>query len=276
MTETIPTATHFARPALFELSLPYGDYRFSQRLYEVVHDWGIPTETEIDFLRKYLPSSGGKALDLACGAGRHSVGLTLFGHNLTGIDIGGFTIDLARNFAREKGVTVDFRTGDIRKIEFRDEFDLVFFICGQMAHLSPKENESLFRKVHTALKPNGAFVIHLEKLEPEDRLNRTFWYRELKPLYFSNPSLVHREQYFFPRENAKLIRDFAIDSETKESGLFGYSEKEYTREEMNYLASRTGFAVSEQFGSYDRASAQTESENRIFILRINPGSNSLS
>src|SRR3989304_9276263 len=92
---------HFARPTPFEMTLPYGDYKFSRRLYEVVHDWGIPTELEVAFLQKFLPPSGARVLDLACGAGRHSVSLAAYRHNLTGIDIGGFTINLARNLARE-------------------------------------------------------------------------------------------------------------------------------------------------------------------------------
>ncbi|MEW6015618.1 MAG: class I SAM-dependent methyltransferase [Candidatus Zixiibacteriota bacterium] len=262
-----PSLANIARPAPFELTLPYGDYRFSQRLYEVVHDWGIPTELEVSFLRRYLPPTGGKVLDLACGAGRHSVGLALLGHTVTGVDIGGFTIDLARHYARFQKVAVDFQVGDIRSMPLPAECDLAFFICGQMAHLSPEDNQAVFRKVFGALRSDGALVIHLERLEPEDRLNRTFWYREIKPLYFENPSLVHREQYYFPTEQVKLIRDFAIDSVTKASGLFGYSEKEYAPEEIERLASRSGFKIISLHGHYDGAPPTADSRYNIFVLK---------
>ncbi len=264
---TTPSLANIARPAPFELTLPYGDFRFSQRLYEVIHDWGIPTEMEVTYLKRYLPPTGGKALDLACGAGRHSVGLALTGHTVTGIDIGGFTIDLARLHAQSHNVAVDFRVGDIRSMPLPSECDLAFFICGQMTHLSPEDNQAVFKNVFRALRNDGAFIIHLEKLEPEDRLNRTFWYREIKPLYFENPSLVHREQYYFPTEQVKLIRDFAIDSVTKASALFGYSEKEYTPDDIERLAARSGFKVISHHGYYDGAPPRADSRNGIFVLK---------
>ncbi|SYZ72690.1 hypothetical protein TRIP_C20805 [Candidatus Zixiibacteriota bacterium] len=254
------------RPFPFEWTLPYDDYSFSRRLYELVHDWGIPTETEISFLEQYINKPGARIFDMACGGGRHALALAERGHEVAAVDIGPYPIDLAGERARAKNLQINLHCENILNTAFQNEFDLAYLICGQMGHFSPADNQRIFTLAFRALKENGIFIIHLSRLEDGDRHNRTMWYREKSPLYFEQESLVHREQYYFAEERVKTVRDFAINSVTRDFRWFGISEKEYGPEEMTTMAERSGFATGELFGGYGHESYDPKGTALIMVF----------
>ena len=55
----------------------------------------------------------GRALDLACGAGRNALCLAEAGYEVEAVDISGVAIERARATARERGVEVDWRVADL-------------------------------------------------------------------------------------------------------------------------------------------------------------------
>ena len=254
------------RPTPFEMSLPWGDDRFSKRFFEVVNDWGIPTEKEVDFIAGYL-KPGSRVLDLACGGGRHALALAQKGHRVTGIEIGQYPFELARARAQEAGLDIDFVKEDILKMSYENAFDLAFFICGQIGHCSPQQVQAIFKKTARSLIDGGIFIVHGWRFSKEDKSSYVQWYSEKKALYQENPSIVHREQYYFEKENVKLIRDFAVDTVTREGKLFSVSEKEYSNGEMVEFAKMAGLELVENFGSYDREPLLDVSESRIFIFK---------
>src|SRR3712207_2825358 len=71
----------------------------------------------------------GKALDLACGAGRHALFLAENGWRVTAIDNSAVGLEIAERRAREKGVRADFRLADLEKGEFSIEENAYDPIC---------------------------------------------------------------------------------------------------------------------------------------------------
>lgn len=70
----------------------------------------------------------GRALDLACGTGRHAIFLAERGWQVTAVDSSRVGIELARGTARERGAQVDWRVADLERGEFEIEteaYDLV-------------------------------------------------------------------------------------------------------------------------------------------------------
>src|SRR5690348_271959 len=62
---------------------------------------------ECDFLEKVLKiDSGAKILDLCCGHGRITNELAKRGYNMTGQDINGYFLNIAKENADEKGLNV--------------------------------------------------------------------------------------------------------------------------------------------------------------------------
>ena len=55
----------------------------------------------------------GRALDLACGAGRNALCLAEAGYEVEAVDISGVAIERADATARERGVEVDWRVADL-------------------------------------------------------------------------------------------------------------------------------------------------------------------
>ncbi len=254
-------------PAPFEMTLPYSNYDFSRRLFKLNHVWGIPTEKEVNFIASYLNWAPSRILDLACGGGRHALALSRLGHEVIGVDIGGYPLQVAERLARRAKVRAEFIRTDIRDIDYAQEFALTFLICGQLAHFSPEECKIIFRRASAALKPHGFFVVHINRFGQDDRMNLRRWYQEKKALYMRHESLVHREQYYFRNERVKLLRDLAIDSVTNESRLFGISEKEYRLEEVEELTIGTGLRLHESYGCYDKSLLTDDSESMIFVFR---------
>ncbi|RPI33021.1 MAG: class I SAM-dependent methyltransferase, partial [Chloroflexota bacterium] len=67
-------------------------------------------------------------LDLACGFGRHANRLAALGHRVTGVDLTPGFLEIARKDAQARGVEVDYRQGDMRRIDFENEFDRVLLL----------------------------------------------------------------------------------------------------------------------------------------------------
>ncbi len=258
----------FKSPEPFEMDLPWGDYAFSRRFLNVVHDWGIPTEQEIDFLAGYL-KSGDTVLDLACGGGRHAIGLARLGYIVNAVEIGGYPLEAASRIAMEKKYPIKFEKRDIRKIEYNEEFNLAFLICGQLGHFSPEDSRRIFINSAKALKVGGTLIIHLMAFNDEDRASYVQWYREKKPFYFEHPSVVHREQYYIPDQRVKIIRDFAVDTVTRQNRLFGISEKYYSENDLREFANAAGLDLSEKYGDYLKTPLNEKSQSNIYIFRKN-------
>lgn len=103
---------------------------------------------------------GAAVLDLACGPGRHSVVLAKNGCRVTGVDYSAAYIREARRRAKKLRVPVTFQKGDMRRIDFDAEFDLVLSLFTSFGYfLTREEDLAVLRGVRRALKPGGLFLI---------------------------------------------------------------------------------------------------------------------
>ena len=135
----------------------------------------------------------GRALDLACGTGRHAVYLARLGWQVTAVDI---SADAIRELRQTAGpnVAIDARVADLEAQEFTIEpsgYDLICDFC----YLQ----RGLFPAIREGVRPGGAVVaaIHLTGRFAlnSGELRRIFegW----KILYYSEPQI--------PRPTAQLI-----------------------------------------------------------------------
>jgi len=102
--------------------------------------------------------SPGRALDIACGAGRHAIYLASKGWDVTAVDSSRVGIDLLIERARACGVYVETHVADLERDEFKIEkesYDLisVFYYL----------QRDLFPKLSGGLRSGGIFVaaIHM-------------------------------------------------------------------------------------------------------------------
>ncbi len=135
-----------------EMGIEYEDYPFTQN-----------TGKEVQWLvKEYLPNPEMKIIDVGCGTGRHAINLATRGYkNITGIDLSPGMIRAAREVAKEKNVSIDFRVCDARELPFENEFDAALCLCeGAFGLLeNDAENYKVLRAVHKALKKHGIFIL---------------------------------------------------------------------------------------------------------------------
>ena len=72
----------------------------------------------------------GRALDLACGKGRHALFLAERGWQVTAIDASHVGIEMAKAEARVRGVEVDWRVADLERGRFEIEAEAYDLIGG--------------------------------------------------------------------------------------------------------------------------------------------------
>ena len=94
------------------------------------------------------PLSRKTALDVGCGAGLLAEPLARLGARVTGIDASSELIDVAKEHARDSGLTIDYRAGELEALD--GQFDLItcmeviehvadpaVFVAALAAHLAP-------------------------------------------------------------------------------------------------------------------------------------------
>jgi len=100
----------------------------------------------------------GRALDLACGAGRNALYLASLGWRVVAVDSSPEAIRIVRRRADEIGCSIDARVADLESGEFTIEPDSYELIC-DFFYL----DRSLFAKIRQGVRPGGlvAAQIHL-------------------------------------------------------------------------------------------------------------------
>jgi ubiquinone/menaquinone biosynthesis C-methylase UbiE len=103
-----------------------------------------------------LPA-GARVLEVAPGPGYLAVELARTGVRVTGLDISRTFVEIATDNARNAGVSVDFRVGDVAHMPFDSgTFDLV--VC-QAAFKNFTLPKSALAEMHRVLRPGGVALI---------------------------------------------------------------------------------------------------------------------
>ena len=99
----------------------------------------------------------GRALDLACGQGRHAVWLAERGWDVTAVDFSTVGLGKARAWAAERGVGVHWVNADV--VSFQSElaaFDLVLLFY---LHVPLADRRTVLRSARGALAPGGTLLL---------------------------------------------------------------------------------------------------------------------
>ena len=143
-----------------------------------------------------LPA-GARILDVPCGFGRHAVALARRGFRVTGVDISSDLLAQARETAASKGVSVEFRQADMRRMAYRQRFDAVLNLFTSFGYYGDTEDLQVLKGFHRALRPGGWLVL--------DVLNRDWLVRHFEPR-----ERLPRRRYHCPKRpqcRPRAIRD---------------------------------------------------------------------
>ncbi len=126
------------------------------------------TEAEVRFLQEHLRvPRGGRILDVGCGTGRHSVALASAGFCLTGVDLSGGMLEVAKQRAARAGVEAEWIRANAADFVRPDAFDAIICLCeGAMCLFSsdddPLERDMvLLRNMHASLRSGGRLILNV-------------------------------------------------------------------------------------------------------------------
>jgi SAM-dependent methyltransferase len=207
-----------------------------------------------------------RILDLACGYGRIANRLALVGHHVTGIEyLAGF-LELARQAARKFGLlgateggSVRYHLGDMRRIEYQEQFERVILVFNSFGYFPDAENFDLLRRIARALVPGGLLgfdVAHRDGLLAS----------------FQPHSVVEKEgrlmvnRFSFDVQTGRLHNDRIIlhDGRRVEQP---FSIRLYAFTELRDLLARAGLVVEQVYGEWDARPLELESPAMVIIAR---------
>ncbi len=154
--------------------------------------WNVETPPEI--LQKTIQAimtKGSKAMELGCGAGNYVIYFAKMGYEMTGVDISGNAIDIAKRSAASAGVTCRFSVADVLGDleEIKEPFDVVYD-WELLHHIFPEDRGKYIQNVHRMLKDRG-WYLSVCFSEENSHFGGTGKYRETPlgtVLYFSSES----------------------------------------------------------------------------------------
>ena len=159
-----------------------------------------PSEARLAYLARAceLIPSGARVLELGCGAGIPMTAALAEGRDVTGVDISGTQVELARRNVP----TATFLHADMTALEFEPaSFDAVVAFYS-LTHVPRDDVPPLLARIREWLRPGGTFVAAMG-VEDDPGTIEEDWLGV--PMYFS---------HFSARKNRRLVAEagFVIDS----------------------------------------------------------------
>ncbi|MFH1338607.1 MAG: class I SAM-dependent methyltransferase [Candidatus Omnitrophota bacterium] len=99
------------------------------------------------------------ALDICCGAGTNSLYLAVKGFRVTGLDISGEALRLAKKRFENSKISPGLVNGDAANLPFKDKTFGFVFDRGCFHHIPMAERPQYVEEAHRVLKPGGNFLL---------------------------------------------------------------------------------------------------------------------
>jgi tellurite methyltransferase len=118
----------------------------------------------------------GRALDVACGAGRHAIWLAERGWRVTAVDKATAAIEILRQRSLDKGVQIDAVTADLERGEFSIQprmYDLIV-LCNYL-------QRDLFAPIKNGIEMGGVVIAIVSMFDADPNV------KPMNPAYLVNP-----------------------------------------------------------------------------------------
>ena len=118
------------------------------------------TERELEFIDDCLSlAPGARLLDLACGYGRHAIGMAQRQIEVVGLDLSMDMLQRGLAQAQRRSLSIKFIHADMRSLSFQDVFDGCLLWQSSFGYFDDITNFKVLQGVWRALKPGARFLI---------------------------------------------------------------------------------------------------------------------
>jgi len=226
--------------------------------------WTERTEQEIKRAMTMLrPQGGERILDLACGTGRHSLELARHGFSVVGVEIGEELVEIAKGDAEEQGLEVKFIRGDLRDLDFEDEFDIVLNLNdGAVGYFeTDEENHRTFEVIAAALKPGGKNLIQVPNvLYARAHLPQRSWIPSSTMVELVEHRWNKKDRYM---EGAMIPLRFGEVLENLDKRI-EFRQRLYAVDELREIYASVGMTMDRVFHGNGRPKEPTDAQFEIF------------
>lgn len=123
-------------------------------------DTGITPPEVLEAIEGPNALGPGRALDLGCGTGTNCLYLARHGWSVVGIDLAAAAIHQARRKAEATGVSVDFYTADVTRLDFLQPFFDLALDIGCFHALDAQGRDRYRDQLCRLLRPGARFMLY--------------------------------------------------------------------------------------------------------------------
>lgn len=122
--------------------------------------WASEMTADVQFYVQLAQMTDGPVVELAVGSGRVAIPVgEAIGRSVIGIDTSPAMLAAARDRARQVGVELDLRLGDMRELSLSEPAGLIYCPYRALLHLpSWADRRRTFERVAAGLRPDGRFA----------------------------------------------------------------------------------------------------------------------
>lgn len=202
------------------------------------------SQAEADFLEKVLKlRPPARILDVPCGEGRLCRGLSSRGFRMTGVDLAPAFLEEARRKASDKGLEIEWKHGDMRHLDWEQEFDGAFCMGGSYGYFDDAGHAAFLKSVVLALKPGGRFVLDASRVAELILPN----YREREWVQAGDILFLEENRYDHEGGRMETEYTFVRNGKTEKKSS---SDRIYTFREHGRMLEEAGFAGYEAYSSF--------------------------
>jgi ubiquinone/menaquinone biosynthesis C-methylase UbiE len=191
---------------------------------------------------------GDEVLDIACGAGEHSIAFAKAGMVPTGFDIAPRLIEVGTESAKEKKVDVNFFVGDMREINFTQRFQGAVIMSHSFGFFNHEENRLVLQGTYNSLLDGGRLLLDL--MNPFNvprfqktwtKLNHGYLLSEPHTMDATSGQLRGRPAIFIDISNNRIVQ-------MNEDAMSNNDIRMYSALEIRDLLDDVGFKKIEFYG----------------------------
>ncbi len=195
----------------------------------------------------------------ACGHGRHANRLVQLGYNVTGVDITQGFLEIAKNNAKKKGITVKYIQKDMREISFKEEFDRAILLFTSFGYFDDEENFKVLENVARSLKSGGLFCF--------DTFNRDVFLKHFLPYIVvekGDDLMIDRNTFDSATGRVYNKRIVIRNGKKKDKPFF---VRLYNPTEMKDLLNKAGLQIYKMYSNWDAKPFTSDSRRMIIIAK---------
>jgi SAM-dependent methyltransferase len=218
------------------------------------------TQSEAEFVIEAMSlAPGAQVLDVGCGYGRHAMELAARGFHVVGLDLSTPLLVRGGEEAHRRGLTINFIRGDMRELDFENQFDAAYSLFSTFGYFDDETNKKTLQNIARALKPNGKVLIEILNRDYviADLPTRVWWegdgcvvLEEVELNYFSSRIQVNRSVVF--DDGRQLEQEISV--------------RAYSLHEVGKLMHAAGFRVLEVSGGYQMKGRFFGNQSRHIIV----------